>query len=195
MSNQDSFGHRLGRLVRFKRGLEGLTQEQLAERAFGDATGKARISKLENGRITVPHQKTVDAIAIALAIDPSEIEGLRSHSSDKFAAPANLRVKILGNLGKTLVSLGKVHQEKEPLQQALALYQEALSQIDRQDKPIEWAHLQNERGAALHALGEMTEDKEYFFEEAEMAFRMALKAIHTQSFGSHDLQGMGVLDE
>lgn len=68
-----SYGERFGRLVRVRRGIEGLTQEALAIRAFGDAERKSRISELENGRINNPQQRTIDALAVALGITPEEL--------------------------------------------------------------------------------------------------------------------------
>jgi len=65
----DNFGVLFGRLVREKRGIEGLSQDQLAGKS--DLT-KARISELENGKISNPHTKTVDALCVALGITREE---------------------------------------------------------------------------------------------------------------------------
>ena len=59
-----SFGETFGKLVKRKRGVEGLTQQRLAEIAFDDAGQKTRISELENGHITQPQAKTVDALVV-----------------------------------------------------------------------------------------------------------------------------------
>ena len=63
------FGRRFGRLIREKRGIEGLTQEALS---FSSDVPKARISKLENGRISNPQARTIDAICVALDISSEE---------------------------------------------------------------------------------------------------------------------------
>ena len=55
----DRFGVPFGRLVREKRGIEGLSQDALAEKS--DLT-KARISDIETGKIANPQAKTVDAL-------------------------------------------------------------------------------------------------------------------------------------
>jgi transcriptional regulator with XRE-family HTH domain len=65
----NGFGVLFGRLVREKRGIEGLSQDGLAETS--DVT-KARISDLENGKIANPHTKTVDALCVALNISRDE---------------------------------------------------------------------------------------------------------------------------
>lgn len=70
---QASFGLAFGRLVRKKRGIEGLSQQELATLAFGNAAGKAKISQLENGRVHNPHQKTIDSLTIALEISDIEL--------------------------------------------------------------------------------------------------------------------------
>ena len=69
LPNSASFGVLFGRLVREKRGIEGLSQDSLAARA--DLT-KARISDLETGKIDNPHAATVDAICVALNISRDE---------------------------------------------------------------------------------------------------------------------------
>lgn len=66
------FGASFGRLVREKRGIEGFSQEELAERAD---MAKARISDLENGKINNPQARTVDALCVALNISRDERAG------------------------------------------------------------------------------------------------------------------------
>jgi len=75
-----SFGANLGWLVKTKRGYEGLSQKDLAIKAFNDVLYKARISDLENGKIANPQQKTVDALVVALNITPGELEKCREES-------------------------------------------------------------------------------------------------------------------
>ncbi len=72
-----SFGARFGVLVKTKRGIEGLTQQALAAKAFGEENRKSSISDLEKGKIPNPQQGTVDALVIALEIQPEELEACR----------------------------------------------------------------------------------------------------------------------
>jgi transcriptional regulator with XRE-family HTH domain len=61
----DRFGVLFGRLVREKRGIEGLSLDDLA-----DKTGitKSRLSNLETGKTSNPQARTVDALCVALNI-------------------------------------------------------------------------------------------------------------------------------
>ncbi len=52
-----------------------MTQQELAVRAFGNESYKTTISKLENGRILNPHQKTIDRLVVALNIQKEELSG------------------------------------------------------------------------------------------------------------------------
>lgn len=83
------FGTSFGRLIREKRGIEGLSQEELAARA---ALTKARVSDLENGKINNPQAKTVDALCVALNISRDE----RTSCHD--VGGANLPPRLLENL-------------------------------------------------------------------------------------------------
>ena len=65
VSEMSGFGIEFGKLIRQRRGVEGLTQEMLAHEAD---IPKARISLLENGRVANPHARTVDALCVALDI-------------------------------------------------------------------------------------------------------------------------------
>lgn len=67
------FGVRFGALVRQKRGVEGLTQEALAFKAFGPGGRKAQISDLERGKIANPQARIVDALVVALEISDEEL--------------------------------------------------------------------------------------------------------------------------
>lgn len=70
----DTFGVRFGRLVKRRRGEEGLTQLKLAGLAFGDEEKANRISEIENGMRSRPQQKTVDALTVALNLAESDID-------------------------------------------------------------------------------------------------------------------------
>jgi transcriptional regulator with XRE-family HTH domain len=63
------FGVRFGRLVRQKRGIEGLSQDDLAQKSN---LTKGRISEIETGKISNPQAKTVDALCVALDISREE---------------------------------------------------------------------------------------------------------------------------
>lgn len=78
-----AFGQKFGDLVRARRGAAGLTQEALAERAFGDPARMSRISELENGRVARPQQRTVAALAAALDIDQADIQHCRDGAAPR----------------------------------------------------------------------------------------------------------------
>lgn len=69
-----SFGVKFGELVKRRRAIEDISQEELAARAFGDPAKKTRISELENGKVANPRPSTVDALCTALNIDGEAIE-------------------------------------------------------------------------------------------------------------------------
>lgn len=75
-----SFGKSFGELVKRKRAAEGLTQQALAVKAFGDESYKTRISEIENAKITKPHAKTVDALIVALNISQQEFDAILNES-------------------------------------------------------------------------------------------------------------------
>jgi transcriptional regulator with XRE-family HTH domain len=68
----EPFGVHFGRIVRKRRGIEGLSQDDLASRSN---LTKARISDIETGKIGNPQVKTVDALCVALNISAEEREG------------------------------------------------------------------------------------------------------------------------
>lgn len=72
-----SFGARFGHLLKTYRGEQGLTQQQLAVRAFDDEARKSRMSDLENGKIPNPQQKTVDLLVAALGITSEQVMDCR----------------------------------------------------------------------------------------------------------------------
>jgi transcriptional regulator with XRE-family HTH domain len=89
------FGVRFGRLVRDKRGIEGLSQDDLAEKA--DLT-KARISDIETGKIAKPQAKTVDALCVALNI--SRDERAACHTAPASGLPSRLLEKLARHFGR-----------------------------------------------------------------------------------------------
>jgi transcriptional regulator with XRE-family HTH domain len=72
-----TFGQAFGELVRTKRGQEGLTQKELAIRAFDNESKVRRINDLETGAVNRPHVKTVDALVVALDIRGEELATCR----------------------------------------------------------------------------------------------------------------------
>jgi transcriptional regulator with XRE-family HTH domain len=68
------FGVVFGRLIRDKRGIEQLSQDDLAGQS---GLTKARISDIENGKIKNPQAKTVDALCVALNISREERDACR----------------------------------------------------------------------------------------------------------------------
>jgi transcriptional regulator with XRE-family HTH domain len=71
----ESFGVLFGRLIRDKRGIEGLSQDDLAGKS---GLTKARISDIETGKIRNPRIGTVDALCVALAISSEERNACRA---------------------------------------------------------------------------------------------------------------------
>jgi transcriptional regulator with XRE-family HTH domain len=63
------FGAAFGRLIREKRGIESMSQEELA---FQAGVTKARISELETGKVANPQARTIDALCVALNITRAE---------------------------------------------------------------------------------------------------------------------------
>lgn len=87
----DRFGVLFGRLVREKRGIEGLSQDGLAEKS---GLPKARISDIETGKIANPQARTVDVLSVALNIS-------REERTACHASPAsNLSPRLLEKLAR-----------------------------------------------------------------------------------------------
>jgi tetratricopeptide (TPR) repeat protein len=78
------------------------------------------------------------------------------------------------NLGDALGILGHRHRGSHILEQSIATYEQALSQIDRMTMPQEWATAQNNLGNALGALGQRKGEKE-LLEKSVAAFGLALE--------------------
>ncbi len=73
-----SFGIHFGELIARCRGEEGLSQRELAIRAFDDESRKARISELERGKVANPAQEIVDALTVALNLSPEDVSACRT---------------------------------------------------------------------------------------------------------------------
>lgn len=93
----DSFGVLFGRLVREKRGVEGLSQDGLAAES---GLTKARISELERGRIANPQVRTIDALCVALNIQPDERASC--HPASTFELPPSLLQKLARQFGRDM---------------------------------------------------------------------------------------------
>ena len=78
-----SFGIHFGRLVALHRGEQGLTQRQLAIRAFDDESRKPRISELERGKTANPDQAIVDALTVALNLSPEQVSDCRTKGQER----------------------------------------------------------------------------------------------------------------
>lgn len=72
-NGSEPFAVAFGRLVKFKRGIEGLTLEKLAIRAFQNEDKKSRISEIENAKSRNLQIKTIDALTVALNIAADEL--------------------------------------------------------------------------------------------------------------------------
>jgi transcriptional regulator with XRE-family HTH domain len=94
VTDMDPFGVLFGRLVREKRGIEGLSQDGLADKA---GLAKARISDIETGKIANPQARTVDALCVAL--DISRDERAACHSAPTSGLPARLLEKLARHFG------------------------------------------------------------------------------------------------
>lgn len=86
-SEGNSFGARFGRLVRSYRDDLGMSARDLTIKVWEDEGRKSSLSRLENGKVANPDAKTVQAIAGALDIPPTEVEALRQPTAmpDSFA--------------------------------------------------------------------------------------------------------------
>ena len=73
-----SFGIHFGELVALHRGEQGLSQKDLAIKAFDDESRKPRISELERGKVDNPDIKIVDALTVALNLSPDSVSACRA---------------------------------------------------------------------------------------------------------------------
>jgi transcriptional regulator with XRE-family HTH domain len=91
------FGVLFGRLVREKRGIEGLSLDGLAEKS---GLTKARISDIETGKVANPQAKTVDALCVALNI--SREERAACHTAPASGLPSRLLRKLAQHFGRDM---------------------------------------------------------------------------------------------
>jgi hypothetical protein len=99
-----TFGQAFGELVRTKRGQEGLTQKELAIRAFDDESKVRRINDLETGAVNRPHAKTVDLLVVALDIHQEELAACRLNSRFSAGEEAGIGLsrQLMENLAQRL---------------------------------------------------------------------------------------------
>ena len=102
----ETFGVLFGRLVRVKRGIENLSQDQLAGES---GLTKSRISMIETGKVANPHTRIVDALCIALSI--SREERMACYSAPATNLPPRLLEKLAGNFGDELPNAGEAELE------------------------------------------------------------------------------------
>jgi transcriptional regulator with XRE-family HTH domain len=155
------FGIRFGRLVREKRGIEGLSIDKLVSRC--DLT-KSQISNLENGKIRRPQAKTIDALCVALNITREE------RSECYGSSPPSLPPLLLENLA---MRFG--HENPNALEENLEAFlkQKAVEFREMQSRLAKLAaaegRLSNLFGAANGALeGGDFETADKLLEEAEL---------------------------
>jgi tetratricopeptide (TPR) repeat protein len=77
----NSFGARLGKLIKAKRERAGFTVVGLAEEAFQDPSKARRIADLEAGKYALPQAKTFGPLIETLSITDEEVEACRSGRS------------------------------------------------------------------------------------------------------------------
>ena len=115
------FGVQFGRLVREKRGIEGLSQDRLAQIS---GLTKARISNIETGKIARPQQTTVDALCVALNISPAERDACYPATAPTPAPARREREELFRYIrrvipGTTGAQLEDMHVTEEDLEEYL----------------------------------------------------------------------------
>jgi len=184
---QRTFGQAFGELVRTRRGQEGLTQKELAIRAFDDESKVRRINDLETGAVNRPHAKTVDALAVALDIREEELANCRLNKmfTPDEETEIGLSRQLMENLAQRFdhenpnASDGELFEFLKGKADELKLLQDRLRKIDGLTKSI-----QNQIGAANDAIeaGRIDEADEILAaaEEIQQEER-TLKEIEAQS--------------
>ncbi|SDH51753.1 MULTISPECIES: helix-turn-helix domain-containing protein [Bradyrhizobium] len=129
----ESFGALFGRLVRNKRGVEGLSQDALA--GMANLT-KARISDIENGKIDKPQIKTIDALCVALNITTEERNACRVNASPDL--PPRLLENLALRFGHTNPDASEDELEAFLKEKAIEFreLQNRLAQIEAADSRI-----------------------------------------------------------
>jgi transcriptional regulator with XRE-family HTH domain len=176
------FGVLFGRLVREKRGIEGLSLDGLAEKS---GLTKARISDIETGKVANPQAKTVDALCVALNI--SREERAACHTAPASGLPSRLLRKLAQHFGRAAMrhswaatslrrqaisssrhvffrastprwrrTIGtSVPRYEKNLQFALSLELSALRHLSKSDNPREWGVVHHNLGCRYLDLSEI----------------------------------------
>lgn len=152
---QRTFGQAFGELIRTRRGQEGLTQKELAVRAFDDESKVRRINDLETGTVNRPHAKTVDALVVALDIREEELANCRLNKmfTPSEEAEIGLSRLLMENLAQRFdhenpnASEGELFNYLKSKADELKLLQDRLRKIDGPTKSIH-----NQIGAANDAI-------------------------------------------
>jgi transcriptional regulator with XRE-family HTH domain len=131
----ESFGVLFGSLIRDKRGIEGLSQDDLAGKS---GLTKARISDIENGKIKNPHASTVDALCVALNISREERAACRGITGPR------LPPRLLENL-----ALRFGHSNPHALEDELEAF--------LKDKAAEFREMQERQAQMTEAEGRINE--------------------------------------
>ena len=129
----ESFGVLFGRLIREKRGIEGLSQDDLAGKS---GLTKARISDIETGKINNPQAKTVDALCVALGISREERDACRIHTGPRL--PPRLLENLALRFGLANPDACETELEAFLKEKALEFreFQERLAKIDATEARI-----------------------------------------------------------
>lgn len=172
------FGTSFGRLIREKRGVEGMSQEALATHA---GVTKARISDLENGKINNPQARTVDALCVALNISQDERADCYEQDGVK---PPRLPPLLLENLSLRFGHCNPDAREDDLLAflnekaVAFASMKQRLSEIDADGTAI--AKLTADASAALEIGDFQTADLKLAEAESSQLASGTLPAIDAQ---------------
>jgi transcriptional regulator with XRE-family HTH domain len=133
VAEMESFGVLFGRLIREKRGIEGLSQDDLAGKS---GLTKARISDIETGKINNPQAKTVDALCVALGISREERDACRIHTGPRL--PPRLLENLALRFGLANPDACETELEAFLKEKALEFreFQERLAKIDATEARI-----------------------------------------------------------
>jgi len=123
----ESFGVLFGRLIRERRGIEGLSQDELAGRS---ELTKARISDIETGKINNPQARTVDALCVALNISRDQRDACRVSTGPRL--PPRLLESLALRFGHHSPEASEAELEAFLKEKALELkeLQERLTQLN-----------------------------------------------------------------
>jgi transcriptional regulator with XRE-family HTH domain len=133
VTEMESFGLLFGRLIREKRGIEGLSQDALALKS---GLTKARISEIETGKVNNPQAKTVDALCVALNISREARDRCRINTGPRL--PPRLLENLALRFGHDNPEASEADLEEFLKEKAIEFceFQERLAQIDAAEGKI-----------------------------------------------------------